>query len=79
MVLESIEPFGERGNYFRTGILASVIANVHRDKKKRPRPYDPSDFMPDLREQRGRQSQSEIHAKFAAIKESIDRRVAGKK
>lgn len=30
--------------YFRTGILASTVANVQRGKNRRP--YKPSDFMP---------------------------------
>ena len=31
---------------FRAGVIASVYANVHRDKKKKPAPYIPQDFMP---------------------------------
>ena len=31
---------------FRAGVIASVYANVHRDKKKKPIPYKPQDFMP---------------------------------
>jgi hypothetical protein len=42
----SIEPFGEARADLRTGILASLIANVHRDRKKRPEPFVPEDFMP---------------------------------
>jgi len=39
-----IEPFGEKPKFLRTGIIASVIANVHRSKKDRT--FAPEDFMP---------------------------------
>ena len=41
-----IEPFGEGMADLRAGIVASVIANVNRDAKKRSQPYEPLDFMP---------------------------------
>jgi len=31
---------------FRAGIISSTLANIYRDKKKKPRPYKPKDFMP---------------------------------
>ena len=34
MVLEAIEPFGERAEYIRAGNVAAAIYNVHRDPKK---------------------------------------------
>lgn len=41
-----LEPFGvERGDV-QAGIVASTIANVNRDRKKRAKPYTPNDFMP---------------------------------
>lgn len=30
----------------RSGIIASVIANVNRDRNKQPQPFIPEDFMP---------------------------------
>lgn len=41
-----VEPFGEERADLRSGIIASVIANAHRDRKKRAQPYTPADFMP---------------------------------
>ncbi len=32
--------------FYRSGIVASVIANCHRDPKKRKKPYKVEDFMP---------------------------------
>ena len=46
MAYASIEPFGEERADVRAGIIASVIANVNRDRKKRPEPFAPQDFMP---------------------------------
>jgi hypothetical protein len=46
MALATIEPFGEVRGDLRAGIIASVVANVHRDGKKRPQPYSATDFMP---------------------------------
>lgn len=46
MEYASIEPFGEERDDYRSGIVASVIANVNRDSKTRPEPYSPLDFMP---------------------------------
>lgn len=31
---------------YRGALICSVIAEVNRNKKKRPRPYTPKDFMP---------------------------------
>lgn len=41
-----LEPWGCEVEDWRFGMLASVIANVNRDSKKRRRPYEPQDFMP---------------------------------
>jgi hypothetical protein len=40
-----VEPFGEERADLRAGIIASVIANAHRDRK-RGKTFRPSDFMP---------------------------------
>ncbi|HEY8766051.1 MAG TPA: hypothetical protein VIP09_02115 [Dehalococcoidia bacterium] len=36
----------EENEDLRSGIVASVIANVNRDPKQRSEPYSPQDFMP---------------------------------
>lgn len=43
-----LEPFGPHHEDLRAGIVAATIANVHRDPKRRARPYSPADFMPGL-------------------------------
>jgi hypothetical protein len=45
-----LEPFGAERADLGFGIVASVMANVHRDPKRRPRPFSPSDFMPKFSE-----------------------------
>lgn len=44
MAYYSIEPWGEDRADLRTGILASLTANINR--KKNAKPYSPVDFMP---------------------------------
>ena len=45
MVYASVRPFGPQAAFLRTGILASLTANIHRDPKK-GKPFTPQDFMP---------------------------------
>lgn len=46
MAFYRLEPWGDERADMRAGIVASTIANVNRDAKKRPKPYTPGDFMP---------------------------------
>jgi|SRR5688500_10845477 len=48
MAYYRLEPFGELRSDLRNGITASVIANVNRDKKRKPKPFKAEDFMPDF-------------------------------
>jgi hypothetical protein len=36
-------------DYICAGIVASTVANVHRDSDKRPTPFSPVDFVPGYR------------------------------
>ena len=48
MAFYNAEPFGgERGD-LQAGIVASTVANVNRDPKKKRKPYEPGDFMPEF-------------------------------
>lgn len=40
----SLEPFGPQADFYRSAIIASIIANVNR--KKNAPPFKPEDFMP---------------------------------
>jgi len=46
MAFFSLEPWGCEVDDWRFGMLASVIANANRDEKKRRKPFEPKDFMP---------------------------------
>lgn len=48
-----LEPFGEERADWRSGMVASVVANVNRDPK-RGRPFQPKDFMPQFDEKAAR-------------------------
>lgn len=39
------DPFGEQRADARAALIASILANVNRDPKKHPRPYELKDFM----------------------------------
>ncbi len=45
-VYYNMEPWGTEVEDWRAGMIASVIANVNRDPKKRKEPYGPDDFVP---------------------------------
>lgn len=40
-----IEPFGQMRADLRSGTVAAITANAHRDAKKRRKPYTARDFM----------------------------------
>ena len=48
MAYYELEPFGPVRDDQRAGEVASVLANVHRDSKKRPTPFSAVDFFPNL-------------------------------
>jgi hypothetical protein len=35
-----------RDEWARTALVCSILANCHRDPKKKPRPYTPAEFNP---------------------------------
>ena len=44
MAFYSMHPFGPAGDWFRSGVIASTIANVNRAANTEA--YKPEDFMP---------------------------------
>ncbi|MCB0073270.1 MAG: DUF4035 domain-containing protein [Caldilineaceae bacterium] len=46
MAFYQVEPFGDVRGDLQAGIVASTLANVYRDRKKKPKPYKPEEFMP---------------------------------
>lgn len=43
----AVEPFGDP--WAHTAVLASLLAEAHRDRKRRPQPYTAADFYPGKR------------------------------
>lgn len=61
MLYEAIEPFGDRRGDIQAGMLASVLANIHRGKDTRP--FSPTDFIPkfDLPERRPQTPEEQLN------------------
>lgn len=72
VALDSIEPIGGLRADTHTAMLMALMANVHRDAKKNPSPYEVSDFMPDWWEEK--KSPAALMAKFRAITEAMQAR-----
>lgn len=49
----ALEPFGEARADLRAGIVARTVAEVHRDPKRRKRPFEVKEFMPRFEETAG--------------------------
>lgn len=56
MALYDLELFGDRRADLRAAIVASTVANAHRNPKKRRRAYSPEDFMPKFGRRKKRSS-----------------------
>lgn len=50
----------------RFALVCSVLANINRDAKKRPKPYDVYDFMP-----KERQTEKELKNKIAQLMQYV--------
>ena len=46
MAFYKLEPWGTEIEDYRTGVIASTIANANRDSKRKSKPFQPKDFMP---------------------------------
>ena len=64
-----LEPFGPERGDLQAGIVASVIANVNRDPKKRKKEYTPQDFMPVFGGGRGKEKKTpdELRRKWEMV------------
>ena len=51
MLWSEKEPFGRQADYLGHAITASTIANINRDPKKRAKPFELQDFIPNFGEQ----------------------------
>ena len=53
-----IEPWGEDRADLRAGIIASTVANAHRDVKRKPDQFTPQEFMPKFETKRRKKLQT---------------------
>lgn len=64
MAYFSLEPWGTEVEDWRSGLVASTIANVNRDPKKQRKAFKPSDFMPqrltEIKEEQSWEDQAKI-------------------
>lgn len=65
-----VEPFGEARQDLRNAMLLSMLANIHRDAKKRPTAFVVSDFMPKFWETE--EEKPSLFQKFRAMSEVIN-------
>jgi hypothetical protein len=57
-----LEPFGDERADLRSGIVASTVANAHRDPKRRHRPFEAREFLPHFEAERDPQSwEDQLH------------------
>lgn len=45
MAYYNLEPWGKEFDAYERALIVSLLANIHRDSKKRPEAYQPQDFM----------------------------------
>jgi hypothetical protein len=57
----SIEPLGEDRTDVQAGLICATIANANRDDKKKKKPFDAIDFIPDYWGDRLAEEQTKDH------------------
>ncbi len=65
----------EERNDYRAALICSVLANIHRDEKRRREPYRPQDFMPG----EGKPKQSQTPDQMLMIAEAWNAALGGKR
>ena len=65
MAYYQLEPFGDYRADYRSGVVASTLANVHRSKDANP--FKPEDFMPFLERKKVNEKASFNVARFKAM------------
>lgn len=55
-----IEPFGDERGDWQAALIATITAEVHRDKKKRRKPYQPKDFLLEFQEPKRQTWQNQL-------------------
>jgi Protein of unknown function (DUF4035) len=66
MAFAGMEPIGPERPDFGAAVIASTLANVNRDPKRRPSPYEASDFLP-FRPRSQRDEEEEVVQQLLAV------------
>lgn len=68
-VSDLVDAWSERESRhdLRAGIIGSILANVHRDQKRAPLPFRPSDLFPSLTRYEPEPTDKDIELRFDAI------------
>jgi len=60
---------------YRSALICTLLAEVNRDRKKRPKPFKPQDFMP--QRETHRMSEDQVKSRLAAINYALGGKVEG--
>jgi len=66
-----IEPFGPEREDMRHGVVAATIANVNRDPKTVPEPFDAADFFPRLSAVRSSEDSETVVAAGPTLEDKV--------
>jgi flagellar basal body rod protein FlgC len=68
MAFYKLEPWGAEIEDYRTGVVASTIANANRDSKRKSKPFQPKDFMPQQKvEEQSWEEQEKILQRWSKV------------
>ena len=61
------EPIGGERSDFQAALVASVVANAHRDPEQRREPFAPADFIPDWWEAEPVEAEQSVKTQIAIV------------
>jgi hypothetical protein len=77
LAYDRIEPIGALRSDLMLAQVCSILANVNRDSKKKPTPYELSDFLFEFdktKEQKEEEQRAAVEKKFLAVCAAIKRK-----
>lgn len=66
-----LEPWGPERADLNAAMITSMLANIHRDPKRRREPYTPADFMPKFGERKEPEQDGLAPAKVMAVMDQL--------
>lgn len=74
---DRVEPFGAPADDARTALIAWLLAEPHRDRKKRKKPYELSDFILTRDPAAAKQPQGQSAEEILALVVEMNRAMGG--